>query len=143
MTPLARGAILLATFTLAGAAVAQAQAQSQPRLPDSAQGRVAEAVIQAYNAGEAARLEAVLAQHGTPAMAAVRPFMEWTRVLLEVRNEDFGPVRIDRVFAVHETVLVALVEGDKGPWMDFRFEFEPKGSPRLTRIRLEPSDPPR
>jgi hypothetical protein len=138
-----RAATRLAALTLACAPIARAQAQSQPRLPDSPQGRVAEAVIQAYNAGEAARLEALLAQHGTPAMAAVRPFKEWARVLLEVRNEDFGNVRIDRVFAVHETVLVALVEGDKGPWMDFRFEFEPKGSSRLTRIRLEPSDPPR
>ena len=108
-----RGAARLSALAIGCAAIVEAQVPSEPRLPDSAQGRV------------------------------VRPFKAWASVMLEVRNEDYGAVRIDRVFAVHETVLVALVQGDKGRWMDFRFEFEPKGSPRLTRIRLEPSDPPR
>jgi hypothetical protein len=102
-------------------------------------------VIQAYNAADAARIESLLAEHATPAMAEVRPFEQWAAVLVELQKEDTGAVHVERVFRVHETVLVALVKGDKGSWLDFRFEFEaqPKDSPRLTRIRVEPSDPPR
>jgi len=124
---------------LAAFLAGQAAKEGTPAYPPTPAGRSAQAFLEAFNAGEPARLERFFAEHVDAETARRIPPADRAARLMEMRRE-LGRVTLKRVDAVSPDAVAMILEGEKGRLIKLTLEFGPAPGRYLLGIMMDDAD---
>jgi hypothetical protein len=106
-----------------------------PALPDSPQGLVVQAYLNAFNQGTAADVEKVLEMHAT-ADAMKRRTKEERAETFAQAKKNFGTLTIDRIVSATAEAIVLAIRRLDGIETQWTFTFEPGEPVRLAGLAV-------
>jgi hypothetical protein len=127
---------MLSIFALVSLLALQTTAPKPVTLPDTPQGRHADAYIKAFNTGDEKTFLAANEKTMTPELLAKRPADERAKLFQRLRG-DFATIKIARMLKATPAQIVFVAPLKDGNEGTFTYDFEDKAPFRISRLAID------
>jgi len=111
-------------------------AGAQPKLPDTPQGKIVQAYLEAFNSGDEAKMKDFFLQNVSKEGLAVRPLEARLARTKEIQG-DVKSLTVDKILTASDKTISLLAKSGRGETLTLTFEFEPNAPPKFGALRIE------